>query len=69
MLKVLTPLVQGRAVGRSEGPGWGWAAYERGQMSKKEVAMWAGRQAEVKQVSSVHGKDSAQSHEPECAKY
>ena len=39
---------QGRAVGRSEGPGWGWAVHER--LSKKDAAVWAGRQAEVKQV-------------------
>ena len=41
---------QGRAVGRSEGPGWGWAVQDGEKLNKKEAAVWAGRQAEVKQV-------------------
>ncbi|CAK0786405.1 hypothetical protein CVIRNUC_009618 [Coccomyxa viridis] len=42
--------ILGRAVGRSAGPGWGWAVYEHGKMSAKEAALWAGRQAEVKKA-------------------
>lgn len=41
---------QDRAVGRSD-PGWGWAVYEHGKLSAKEAALWAERQAQVKQVS------------------
>ena len=37
-------------MGRSGGPGWGWAMYEHGKLSAKEAALWAGRQAEVKKV-------------------
>ena len=40
-------------MGRSAGPGWGWAMYEHGKMSAKEAALWAGRQAEVKKVKYV----------------
>ena len=47
-----THLVQGRAVGRSEGLGWGWATPDDMKIGKKEAAMWAGRQAEVKEVRS-----------------
>ena len=48
-----TWLEQGRAVGRSAGPGWGWAMYEHGKLSAKEATLWAGRQAEVKKVRYV----------------
>ena len=37
-------------MGRTEGPGWGWAVHDGEKLSKKEAAVWAGRQAEVKQV-------------------
>ena len=42
--------VQGRALGRSEGLGWGWASPAEMKIGRKEAAMWAGRQAEVKEV-------------------
>lgn len=46
-------LLQGRAVEGSEELGWGWASRDDMKIGKKEAAIWAERQAEVKEVRSA----------------